>query len=220
MPILPSESPCAPPLRQLQVQGLQLGYTDWNLCRDWTHTWAPGLHLVLGGDGAGKSSLLRVLAGAQAPVAGQVHWSGQPVSGNSVFWVDPRQPALQGANQGTPQQWIAQLLQRYPGWDAVQWHTHVEQWQLQAALSKPWHALSTGTARKLWMAAGLASGAPLVLVDEPIAGLDRPSVTYLREALRQRAGQEAQWLVVAHYDDLQGLPWDSVLELEALPQQA
>jgi len=218
--MLPRESECAMPLRPLQVQGLQVGHGDWTLCRHWSHAWPTGLHLLLGGDGAGKSSLLRVLAGRLAPQAGAVTWGGKPLPADAVFWVAPRQPGLQGADQGLPAQWLAQLQRRYRGWDEAQWQAHQAHWQLQEAVCKPWHALSTGTARKLWMAAALSSGAPLVLLDEPVAGLDRASIAYLRAVLSARAGQQGQWLVVAHYDDLQGLPWDSVLALDALPQPA
>lgn len=209
---------------QLHVQALHMGYGDWTLCCGWCHAWKPGLHLLQGGDGAGKSSLLRVLAGAQRPLGGAVRWTPGTLAPRDVFWVDPRQPELQGATQGTPAQWVALQAQAYPHWNAQQWRHHVEHWGLQADLNKPWHALSTGTARKLWMAAALSSGAPLVLIDEPTAGLDRPSIAYLRQALAAHAGQllsaafPPQWVLVAHFDDLQGLPWDSKVELEGLPQ--
>lgn len=203
--------------RQLQVQALQLGHGAWQLCRDWSHVWTPGLHLLRGGDGAGKSSLLRVLAGVQPPRAGKVVWSDRVLAPNDVFWVDPRCPEQHGATTGTPVQWAVQQARLYPRWDDAQWLSHIAQWRLQADVVKPWHALSTGTARKLWMAAALSSGADLVLIDEPVAGLDRHSIAYLRQVLAQRA-QGAQWVLVAHFDDLQGLPWDSVLDLEDLPQ--
>lgn len=214
--MLPSDCVAVQPLHHLHLQNLHVGYEGWSLCQGWSHAWPSGLHLLCGGDGAGKSTLLRVLAGAQKPQAGQI---GLP-AGNAggIFWVDPRQPeaALEGAQ--TARHWLPRLQARYVHWDAKQWQTHVVHWQLEEAQDKPWHALSTGTARKLWMAAALASGADLVLIDEPIAGLDRPSVAYLRQVLADRSGQAQQCLLVAHYDDLQGLPWDSVVELEQLPR--
>lgn len=221
--ITPSNTP-AHSAPQLHAQALHVGHGDWTLCRGWSHAWPPGLHLLQGGDGAGKSSLLRVLAGAQRPLDGVVRWAHGPLAARDVFWVDPRQPEQQGATQGTPAQWMALQAQAYPRWRAQQWQHHAQQWGLQVELEKPWHALSTGTARKLWMAAALASGASLVLMDEPTAGLDRPSIAYLRQALAACAESTAsvspfaQWVLVAHFDDLQGLPWSSVLELEALPK--
>jgi ABC-type transport system involved in cytochrome c biogenesis ATPase subunit len=208
-----SASPFVP--HQLQLQGLEIGHGPWQLCQGWNHGWAPGLHLLQGGGGAGKSSLLRVLAGAQPPQAGTVRLAGQALGERDCFWVDPRQPGLQPEQM--VRDWVGAQQAFWPQWQAATWQTHVQHWQLETALDKPWLALSTGTARKLWMAAGLASGAAVVLIDEPIAGLDRPSTAYLRQALAQQAGAQNRWVMVAHYDDLQGLPWNSLLELESLP---
>lgn len=218
-PVVPDFSPTshhrsAP--HQLQLQGLEIGHDQWQLCQGWSHVWAPGLHLLLGGDGAGKSSLLRVLAGAQPPRAGQVLLKGQALAAIDCFWMDPRQNLSAVQAQQLVRDWVRAQQVRYPRWQGAQWQAHVQHWQLESALDKPWLALSTGTARKLWMAAGLASGAALVLIDEPIAGLDRPSAAYLREALREQVGAPDRWVMVAHYDDLQGLPWDSQLVLENL----
>ena len=65
------------------------------------------------------------------------------------------------------------------------------------------------------MAAALASGAALTLIDEPIAGLDRPSIAYLQQALASAAQSSAppSAIVVAHYEALDGVPWQQVLEL-------
>ncbi len=65
-------------------------------------------------------------------------------------------------------------------WQALRW---------QSIWLKPFHALSTGTRRKVCMAAALASGAPLTLIDDPIAGLDKPSVTYLDPGAEQLCGR-------------------------------
>ena len=214
MSLLPSDAPVVPSLHLLQIQDLHLGHPDWVLCRGWSHAWPAGSHLVRGGDGAGKSSVLRALAGAQAPRGGRVVRAGE----GDVFWVDPRQAEAALGTAANARQWLPQLTARYAAWDAAQWNAHIQHWQLEGALDKPWHALSTGTARKLWMAAAFASQAALVLIDEPIAGLDRPSVAYLRQILAQRSGQAERCLLVAHYDDLQGLPWDSIVDLEQLPR--
>ena len=57
------------------------------------------------------------------------------------------------------------------------------------------------------MAAGLASGAPLTLIDEPVAGLDNASLRYLGQAIAAAAAQPGRAIVVAHYEPLRGVPW-------------
>ena len=56
----------------------------------------------------------------------------------------------------------------------------------------------------------LASGAVLTLLDEPLAALDKPSISYLLQALEAEA-RAPRWpgraVLVAHYDALGDLPW-------------
>ena len=62
-------------------------------------------------------------------------------------------------------------------------------------------------------AGALASGAALTLIDEPVAGLDKPSVQYLQQALAAVATQQDRAVVVAHYDALVGVPWQATIAL-------
>ena len=62
----------------------------------------------------------------------------------------------------------------------------------------------------------LASGAPLTLIDDPIAGLDKPSVTYLAQALNSCADQPERAVVVAHYAPLPGVRWAHRVDLAGL----
>ena len=66
------------------------------------------------------------------------------------------------------------------------------------------------------LAAALASGAPLTLIDEPEAALDHASIRYLREALGEqarRAGEAGRVWVVANYELIAELPWNQVIRL-------
>ena len=93
----------------------------------------------------------------------------------------------------------------------------VEGFELAPHLAKPLYMLSTGSKRKVLMAAALASGAPLTLIDEPVAGLDHGSVRYLCQALAATsAAQPGRAIVVAHYEALAGVPWRDVIELPKL----
>lgn len=213
-----AEHPC------LQVHDLCFAYPGRPLWTGWSHSFAPGLHPVCGGDGEGKTTLLRLLAGQLAPQQGQVllqlsgdHGLLSPSTAYDaqVFWIDPRQPSLPPPQGLTPAQWLGTLPGRHPCWDAQALQTHVAGWALAPHLNKPFFALSTGTQRKVFMAAALASGAALTLIDEPVAGLDKASVVYLTEALDRLAGDPARVVIVAHYEVLPGVRWRNMVQLAA-----
>ena len=201
----------------LQVKDLCFGYPERPL---WQHCSAhigPGATLVLGDDGSGKSTLLHLLAGALPADAGTLTLAGIALQDDAaayrqqVFWQDPHSPALDSCGV---QQWWDSLPAQYPQWSASALAAHVQGFALQPHVDKTLHQLSAGTRRKVLMAAALASGAPLTLIDEPVAGLDRASVQYLlQQALAQAAGQPGRAIVVAHYEVLEGVPWTQVLAL-------
>ena len=70
------------------------------------------------------------------------------------------------------------------------------------------YQLSSGSQRKVLLAAALANGAVLTLLDEPLAALDKPSISYLLQALEAeaRAPMLGRAVLVAHYDALGDLP--------------
>lgn len=199
----------------LQVEGLCFAYPQRPLFTDWSARLSPGATLVLGGDSSGKTTLLRLLAGAQPADGGRLQLCGTELGRAAaayraqVFWEDPRSDAIDAL---TVRAWLESLPAQHAAWDARALADHVQGFGLEEHLHKGIYMLSTGSKRKVLMAAGLASGAPLTLIDEPVGGLDRPSVLYLQQALARHARQRRA-LVVAHYETLPAVPWAQVLEL-------
>ena len=202
----------------LQIKNLHFSHPQQALWQGWSADLYPCVTLLRGDAGSGKTTLLRLLAGDLAPQGGALVLQG--VDGavdpegyrQQVFWQDPRAHALHDI---TGVAWLATLPARYPAWNASALAAHVQGWDLAMHLAKPVYQLSSGSQRKLLMAAALASGAALTLIDEPIAGLDRPSIAYLQQALTSAAQSPAplRAIVVAHYEALNGVPWQQVLDL-------
>ena len=177
----------------------------------------PGVGLVCGGDGSGKTTLLRLLAGELEAEQGALVLAGAALASApeayraQVFWHDPRSDAL---HQSSARDWWATLPARHSGWQASALAEHVAGLGLEAHVDKPMYQLSSGSQRKVILAAGLASGAALTLIDEPLAGLDRPSIAYLQQALASLAAAPGgRALLVAHYEDLPGVPWAVVVAI-------
>ena len=200
----------------LWVHGLRFAYPECVVLDNLSLAWPPGLALVRGDESTGKTTLLRVLAGELTAEAGSITLQGVDLiraakaSGPQVFWANPRSSEWDPL---TARGWLDSLPARYPRWDAAALAEHIDGFSLHEHLDKPFYALSTGSKRKALMAGALASNAPLTLIDEPVGGLDKPSVRYLAQALASQAARPDRLTVVAHYEALPEVPWGSVLDL-------
>ena len=201
----------------LQVQDLHFAYPGQPpLFAGWSADFEAGVHLLQGEESVGKTTLLRLLAGELRALQGRLCLQGQDLADHSaayraqLFWVDPRadRPA-----EGSVAEWWAAQAARWPRWNAPALAVHMAGFGLEEHAHKPFVALSTGTHRKVLMAAALASGAALALIDEPLAGLDLASERYLQTALAGVAAEPDRVVVVAHWEALPEVPWRQQLVL-------
>lgn len=176
----------------------------------------PGVSWVGGGEGRGKSSLLRCLAGdLQLPGShlqiGSTLLASAPAAYRAqVAWIDPRTTAH---DQVPGAEFLAHTAARYPRWDAALLADLSEALDLRPHLHKPLYMLSTGSKRKVWLAAALASGATLTLLDEPFAALDKTSIRCLLDLLREAASHTTRAWVVADYEAPAGVPLAQHIDL-------
>ena len=207
-----------PSIPLLQVRDLRFAYAGQPaLVAGWTASVGAGVTLLFGDTGSGKTTLLRVLAGALA-CTGQLSIGGirldrdEPAYRRAVFWFDaaadvPAHDAL------TPLERVAAWRAMHPRFDLSAWQRHASGFGLAPHLHKPMVQLSTGSKRKVGLAAALACGCALTLLDEPTGALDAPSVAYLLRALAARAQQPDQAVLLASAERPAGVPLAGVIEL-------
>jgi ABC-type cobalamin/Fe3+-siderophores transport system ATPase subunit len=175
----------------------------------------PGVTWVCGDEGVGKTTLLQWLAGTLPP-HGQVRLRGLALAQTSnayrqqVAWFDARDPSL---DQQTARQIFCALPQRHPEFDPAALQAHSEGLSLTPHLDKALFMLSTGSRRKVFMAAALASQAAVTLLDQPFMALDRPSITYLLDVLADAATSTDRAWVVADYVAPENVALAGVIEL-------
>lgn len=178
----------------LDAQGLWWRYrrAPW-LLREVSLRVAPGeLVRVRGGNGSGKSTLLRLLAGCARPQRGRVRLAGR------VSYL----PQLARDLPPVPAGRLHALLSGRPRpADPV----------LAAQAGARADELSAGTARRLLLDVVLALPAPVLVLDEPGAGLDAVAIDGLAAALTGRLAA-GQAVVVAEHAELP-LPAGTVLDL-------
>ncbi|MBA4254473.1 MAG: ABC transporter [Polaromonas sp.] len=168
----------------------------------------PGLTVVHGEEGAGKSTLLRLLAAELLPQQGDLVLCGVSVRDHrlayqaQVFWCDPQSDA----HRALPaRDYLAWHRQRHGTWQDEVLQAHLEALDLPHHLDKPLYALSTGTLRKLRLAAAFAAGAPLTLLDDPLAALDRRSIDHVMAVLHACQALSHRLVVVAMHELPRGL---------------
>ncbi len=172
-------------------------------------TLAPGEALLLtGANGAGKSSLLRLLAGLVPAAEGRLLWQGAdaladlPAHARRLRYLghqDALKPSLSArANLG----FFARLHGGDP--DAA-----LGALDLLPLADLPARVLSSGQKRRLALARLALAPAPLWLLDEPTVGLDAASVARLGPLLAAHRARGGMVVAATHLP----LPLDDAREL-------
>jgi ABC-type multidrug transport system ATPase subunit len=186
----------------LNLSHVSFAYPDCVVLRDFSAQLAPGVSLVLGGDGRGKTTVQCLLAGELPPDAGRLLLDGvfldeQPEAYRQlVFWIDPRSKTHDAL---TVAEYLESVQRAYPSFDEAVLAEVMDGLSLSPHLHKNLFMLSTGSKRKVWLAAAAASGAKLTLLDGPFASLDQASINFVLQLLTEAAQQSTRIWVLADY---------------------
>ena len=160
-----------------------------------------GQALVLRGpNGVGKTTLLRTIAGLQAPLDGTIE--ADPETMVYAGHADGLKPTL------TVEENLTFWARVFATTDI---ETAIEAFQLDALRTRPAGALSAGQKRRLGLARLLVTGRPIWILDEPTVSLDVEAVKMFAETIRAHLGQGGSALIATHID--LGLPDASILDV-------
>lgn len=188
---------------------------------------AGELHLLMGANGAGKSSLLKCLAGLQ-PHAGEVlrHWPLNPTQGtedhaNRAVAYIPQLESFDATLPMTLRDYLAAAISpraffRKPTRQAkAQLDQLLEQVGLADKQTRKLGQLSGGERQRLLFARALATGARLWLLDEPMTGLDAEAQARIEGLILQLKASGCTLVMVHHGDDVAERLADQVIEIDA-----
>jgi len=160
---------------------------------------------LMGPNGAGKTTLLKLLAGLARPTRGEVRVEGRtpdrlakariayaPDSDHLYPWM-------------TVGETLAFMRPFFADWDQERAATLAEFMALPARQRVS--QLSRGMRARLRLVLTMARSAPLILLDEPLSGIDVPSRSRIVEAILGQFQPEQQTLILSTHD---------VMETEAL----
>jgi len=163
---------------------------------------AGQLLLVQGGNGRGKTSLLRLLCGLAEPLEGEVRWRGQGISGDRELF--HREMAYIGHLNGIKDELNpVENLRLSAGLSGRELAPHdAEQSLVQLGLARcldlPARVLSFGQRRRTALAGLLGAGALLWILDEPLTGLDVHGVALVEDLLRTHVSQGGMVVMTTH----------------------
>ncbi len=196
----------------VEVTGLHGGYTRGaTALREVSFSASAGeIVAVLGPNGGGKTTLFRALLGELPVREGHVALSGRPAYVQQTdrtrldFPVSALDVVLMGAYARTP--WYRRLS----GADRRAAERALDRVGLADAAGIRFGALSGGQRQRALIARALLQDAPVLLLDEPLSGVDARSGERIEALLADLRG-EGRVLLVATHDVHQAGQWDRVL---------
>lgn len=202
---------------RLEIENITLGYSqrhaETRLLAEQLSLAAPEGELIalLGRNGVGKSTLLRVLAGVRPPMKGRVL-----LGGSDIAAMPPAERSRKIAFVTTEQVAVAHLRVHevvamgrapYTGWlgtlapeDRRVVDESLERVGMTGFRDKALESLSDGERQRVMIARALAQDTPLMLLDEPTAFLDLPNRYQIALLLRELAHGTGKTVIFSSHD--------------------
>jgi len=173
------------------------------------------IHGLLGKNGEGKSTLLKLISGLVFPIHGSIDVMGfdpqkrTPEMLQDIFFLPEELPQLPLSIKNYEEVYAP----FYPNFNAEQFNSYLKEFEIddkKAMLNK----LSHGQKKKVFVSFGLATNTKLLLMDEPTNGLDIPSKGQFRRMVAT-AVDESRCLIISTHQvrDLDSLI-DSIMIMD------
>ena len=154
---------------------------------------------LLGENGVGKTTLLKVISGLLKPTAGSctvdewVCFDRQPEFLQNIFLLPDEVPL---PDSTTPERFFSDLAPFYPK-QSVEMLQHLAG-ELNVDINRKFKEMSFGQQKKSLLACALALNTEYLLLDEPTNGLDIPSKADFRRILSERVGGDQTIIISTH----------------------
>ncbi|NJP06852.1 MAG: ABC transporter ATP-binding protein [Chloroflexaceae bacterium] len=157
---------------------------------------------LLGPNGAGKTTLLQVLLGFLKPSGGQVRLFGRSDRNNMRHRIGylPEMARYRGGN--TPEEYLrflGRLSDMSGTWLQQQVWQQLHRVGLESVADRPIASFSRSMLQRMGIAQALLAGPDLLLLDEPISGLDSAGQRDMLELLADMRSQGYTMLICSHY---------------------
>jgi ABC-2 type transport system ATP-binding protein len=184
----------------LVVEHISKWYGDIVAVSDLTFGISTGVTALLGPNGAGKSTTLKMIAGLLAPSSGKIWIQGSPARGSSqtyrrlglVHESEHIYPYLTGREFVR----LNAIMQKLPDVDGAT-EQAIASVELTGAADRRVGGYSKGMRQRIKVAAALVHGPDVILMDEPLNGMDPAQRAHMIALIRE-LGKTRTLLVSSH----------------------
>jgi ABC-2 type transport system ATP-binding protein len=185
----------------IHIQDLEFSYSKKaSLLSNLTLQLEAGrIHGLLGKNGEGKSTLLKLISGLVFPTLGQIEVMGfepqkrQPEMLQEIFFLPEELPQL----TLTVENYEKVYAPFYPNFSSAQFNEYLKEFDVDLKNSML-NKLSHGQKKKVMIAFGLAANTKLLLMDEPTNGLDIPSKGQFRRMVASAVNEDRCLIISTH----------------------
>jgi ABC-type Mn2+/Zn2+ transport system ATPase subunit len=205
----------------LDVQHISVRYNGRHALEDITFHLHEGERVaVVGPNGAGKSTLFKVISGVLPPTSGEVNIFGSRPRGHICIAYVPQRSQVDWNFPVNVADVV--MMGRSAKLGPLNW-PHKKDWEhvnraleiveLSNLAHRQINQLSGGQQQRMFIARALAQEAELMLMDEPLTGLDTPSQEGLLDLLDTLKNQKVTVMVATHDLDQAARHFDRILLL-------
>ena len=190
----------------LSCEDLSVGYDGKAVLEHLHFSVESGSYLaVIGENGAGKSTLMRTLLGLQPPVAGRIV-RGEGLRRNEIGYL-PQQTVVQRDFPASVREIVLSGCQGQCGW--VPFYRRAQKELAADAMKKMrvdhlagrcYRELSGGQQQRVLLARALCATKKMLLLDEPVAGLDPKVTSELYELIAKLNREDGITVIMISHD--------------------
>jgi len=200
----------------INLQNIQFGYRRKQPLFDDLNLQIPAgnIYGLLGRNGAGKTSLLKLMSGLLFPKAGSIEVLGHtpkdrlPAFLSDIYFI-PEELHIPNMSITTYEKLYAPF---YPKFDSGQFHQYLQDFELSP--DKKLTGLSYGQKKKVITGFGLATNSRLLILDEPTNGLDIPSKSLFQKLLAGAINNDRTFIISTHQVRDMGSLMDPIIILD------
>lgn len=172
----------------IEVKGLKKSFGEKEVLKGLSFTAESGTaYGLLGRNGAGKTTAIRILMGVFYPDEGEILVDGKPIDRNKLkIGYLPEERGLYPKKKIREQLIYFGVLRgldrKKAAENTVRW---LERMGMSEYADRPLETLSKGNQQKIQLAATLLCDPQLIILDEPFSGLDPVNAGLLRDVIRE-----------------------------------